>query len=923
MKKINFPSLLRNKTFYIIISLSVFVLVVGYSLTGIVNEPKVDFNAEIRPILNKNCIVCHGGVKKSGGFGLLFRQDALEATESGKPAIIPGNPEESEMIKRLRNSNPEFRMPLNHPPLTEKEIVLLVRWIKQGANWEDHWAYIPPKPVEIPDVSDKWIMNDIDKFIFAKLDEMDMEPSPEADKQTLLRRLSLDLTGLPPTLEEVEKFVNDKSPSAYEKEVDRLLSSPHYGERWASMWLDLARYADSKGYEKDQPRLIYKYRDWVISSFNRDKPYDQFTVEQLAGDLLPNPSDDQILATAFHRNTMNNDEGGTDDEEFRVAAVIDRVNTTWDVWTGTTMGCVQCHSHPYDPIRHKEYYQFLSFFNNTEDADKVNEAPLMTLFDKEEENQLENMIQWITQNDKTIIVDKKTSNSNRAKQATFPILMAGDCDEFKGLELKPNKIAGYITSGSYIRFNKLNLKDVESITYSYASAGGGGYVEVHAGSLNGRVISRGLLRKTGGWEIFKSATIPVQQSKDKMDLYFVFIENKAMGGGLFDMQSMLLNRKMKSKLDQEVLDKKKLLIEMLPPPTPVMQDLPYEKRRKTHVFIRGNWMVKGDTVESDVPRAFGKLAKGAPRNRLGMAQWLVSTQHPLTARVAVNRFWEQLFGYGIVETLEDFGSQGMKPSHQELLDYLALKFMKEYKWSNKKLLKEIVMSATYRQSSRVSKEHLEKDPRNKYLARAPRLRLSSEQVRDEALAVSGLLSKKMYGPSVMPYQPEGIWQVVYNEFDSYTGWKVSEGEDKHRRALYTFWRRTSPYPSMVTFDSPSREFCVSRRIRTNTPLQALVTLNDTVYIEAARALASRMMSEKNSALENRIEKGYQLALSKKPSPATLQKLLELYRNAVNYYKEKPQAAFLMTALDKDNKEFASFTVVANAIMNLDEFITKE
>jgi len=495
-----------------------------------------------------------------------------------------------------------------------------------------------------------------------------------------------------------ESFIADPSSEAYQQLVDGLLASEHYGEKWASFWLDLARYADSQGYQKDNLRpTMWMYRDWVIDAFNKDMPFDQFTIEQLAGDLLPEPSDNQILATAFHRNTMNNDEGGTDDEEFRVAAVLDRVSTTFEVWQGTTLSCVQCHTHPYDPIKHEEYYNVYAYFNNTRDNDLTNDEPNAKLL----------------------------SGPQKTLKADF------------GIQIKQFKA------------------DEDTVSKAYRTA------------VNSYMNIR-----------------PVK--------------------------------------------------------VPIMKELSSDSSRTSHVFVRGNWLVHGEKVEPAVPRALNNSTAN-PSNRLELAEWLTDSENPLTARVVVNRFWEQLFGLGLVETLEDFGSQGSPPVHPELLDWLAVQLAQKHNWSVKSMLKQMVMSATYRQSSKVNPQLLELDPYNKLLARGPRVRLSAEQIRDQALEVSGLLNNRVYGPNVMTSLPEGVWNVIRHVGG---GWKTSiQPKDQNRRALYTFWRRVSPYPSMMSFDATSREFCVSRRIRTNTPLQAFVTLNDPVFFVAAQSLATKMHEE--------------------------------------------------------------------------------
>jgi hypothetical protein len=735
---------------------------------------RVDFNTQIRPILNANCSGCHGGVKEQGNINLLSREKALSKGKSGKPCIVPGHPELSELITRLKATDPDDRMPLKAPPLSDEQISLLERWIEEGAEWETHWSYLPPEPQKPPFVLSFWPENDLDKFVYTKLKDEGLSPTAEADKAMLLRRVTLDLTGLAPTPQEYTEFLNDTSKDAYQKVVDRLLASPHYGERWAAMWLDLARYGDSQGYQKDRHREIWQYRDWVIDAFNRDMPFDQFTVEQIAGDLLPNPTVDQRIATAFPRNTNTNDEGGTDDEEFRVVAVIDRVNTTMEVWQGTTMACVQCHSHPYDAFPHKDYYQLMAFFNTSADADRTSDVPVLKDYSSIQKQQLEELA---------------------------------------------------------------------------------AFLKVHRDTTDARYLSA------------------------------------------------------RAKLEK-----------IKPSRTPIMEELPSDSTRRTHLFVRGNWMVHGEEVFPQTPKTLTQLPTGAPTNRLGLARWLVSPQNPLTARVMVNRYWEQLFGRGLVETLEDFGTQGAKPTHPQLLDYLALRFMNEQKWSVKQLLREMVLSATYRQSSEVSEEALEKDPYNTLLSRGPRVRLTAEQVRDQALTASGLLSPKLFGPSVMPPQPDGVWQVIRN----IGKWRTAQDEDRYRRGIYTYWRKSSPYPSFMTFDAPSRELCVSRRIRTNTPLQALVTLNDPVYLEAAQGLAWQMKQVTAYNPAESIREGYRRLTGRAPSDERLNLLLDYYRKSVKHYRTSPQDVLKFLTLDyPKTPHLAALTATANVMLNMDEVITKQ
>jgi hypothetical protein len=894
------------------------------------HEEEIQFSSDIKPIINKSCIVCHGGVKQMGEFSLLFQDEAYSRNESGKYAIVPGDPENSEMIRLIRHHNPDIRMPLDAEPLSEEEIELLTKWIEQGAEWGEHWAYIKPEPIEPPLVNSDWLKNDIDRFILKKLQDHRIFPSEEADKITLLRRVSLDLTGLPPTEDEVRKFLNDESPEAYEKVVDRLLASSAYGEHWASMWMDLARYADSKGYEKDGHRNIWQYRDWLIKAFNEDKPFDEFTIEQLAGDLLPDPSTDQMIATAFHRNTMNNDEGGTDDEEFRVAAVIDRVNTTWETWQATTMECAQCHNHTYDPIRMEDFYKSYAYFNNTADADVPSEAPNLKTFSSEaDQERLEEISHWIYQH-----TSNRENNSEAARnyadliRLTEPKIHAHSFDDIeKGTITSTNSYLA-VEPGGHARIRDVHLQGKDRMMIKYWSNRGTGQVEIRKDHPDGE--------KIGHWDIVRNRgeeseygqerssddiiSIPIVPQQEKHDLYFVY-SDPGEEGYVSIIEWVLFYEQLPGS-DQPGFDAVRdnfyhLLNtgeEVIK--TPVMVELEGDYRRTTRVFDRGNWLVHGDEVSPGVPGALNEMPADYPDNRLGLARWLVSKENPLTARVTVNRLWAQLFGTGIVETISDFGSNGYTPSHPELLDWLALQFMNEHEWSIKEQLKQMVMSATYRQASQLSPELREKDPGNRLLARGPRNRLSAEQIRDQALAVSGLLSDKMYGPSVMPPQPEGLWQQVYSGLK----WETSDGEDKYRRALYTFWRRTNPYPSLVTFDAPGREVCVSRRINTNTPLQALVTLNDPVFVEAAQGLASRMIEADPADLEKQLKAGYRFAMFRDIQPEKLEVLTSLYLDARQHFEENNEAIRELTG--ETDLQLAALTVAANAIMNLDEFLTK-
>jgi hypothetical protein len=768
-------------------------------------EETVDYNRDIRPILSKNCFACHGQDDGHRAAKLrLDRRDTAVLPRKRGAAIVPGAPDKSLLIQRVTAEDEGERMPPMQTgnSLTATQIATLKRWIAQGALYAEHWAFAKPKRSPLPAVKDRaWPRNGLDHFVLARLEKAGLKPASEADRYTLLRRASLDLRGLPPTPQEVQAFAKDTSADAYEKAVDRFLEDPAYGERWARMWLDLARYADSAGYGSDPLRPhIWRYRDWVIDAFNRNLPYDRFTIEQLAGDLLPKPTLEQRMATAFHRNTMTNTEGGTDDEEFRVAAVKDRVDTTLQVWMGLTIGCAKCHSHKYDPITQKDYYRFFAFFNQTADNDQPDERPTIPVPRAEQQEQNRR-------------IDRRIA-------------------ELKKRFAEPSRVA------------------------------------VAA------------LRRT---------PIPV--------------ESLALLGEIGK------------------LEKARPAI----PKLPIMVELPPSQRRKTHLMVKGNFLNPGEAVEPGVPAAFHPLPKDAPADRLGVAKWLFDPDNPLTARVAVNRYWAQLFGVGLVETEEDFGTQGEMPSHPALLDWLATEYVR-LGWDTKAFLKLLVTSATYRQSSKVSPEVLAKDPRNRLLTRGPRFRLEAEMVRDQALALSGLLSRKMYGPSVYPPQPPGLWQAAFNGERT---WATSKGEDRYRRGLYTFWRRTVPYPSMATFDATSRETCTVRRIRTNTPLQAFVTLNDPVYVEAAQALARRIIKEGGSTAEERARFGLTLCLCRPPRPEQVKHVVALFETERAHYGKDAKAALALATdplgplpAGMDAAELAAWTVVANVLLNLDAVLMK-
>ncbi|MDN3687017.1 PSD1 and planctomycete cytochrome C domain-containing protein [Cyclobacterium jeungdonense] len=898
------------------------ILLAGVIFYALTQETEIDFSTQVKPILNQHCISCHGGVKKNGGFSLLFEEEALAATESGRPAIIPGDVHDSEFISRLSESDPEVRMPYKKAPLSEEEIKILTQWVEEGANWGQHWAYkTPAKPVApekglqaglLSEEAPPFIQNDIDRFIAEGLARQELSPSSEAGKNILIRRLSLDLTGLPPDEALVSRWKSGQM--SYEELVDELLDNPAFGEKWASWWLDLARYADTKGYERDVSRQIWAYRDWVIKALNADMPFDQFTIEQLAGDLLPDPDLDQLTATAFHRNTMNNDEGGTQDEEFRVTAVIDRVNTTFEVWQSTTMSCVQCHSHPYDPFRHEDYYQLMAFFNNSRDEDTHGEEPKLKFYTGEDSIRMEEIKSWAAQYGNETLENKMEAILLYQE----PKYHAHIAEDFENGELIDTKWLGLWDNGSCY------LRDVYTggspyIYINYWTGNEGNLLTIRKGGPEGEILAQFTLGKTEGRVIRR---FPIKELHEKVDLY-LHMENKSLKPqqttstinwfGFFP-ELPGQDQPGHEEIDHDFLT----LLNKNTPSVPILVENPDYMKRETHVFERGNWMLKGEAVKPDVPAVLNSWDPEWPENRLGLAYWLTSKENPLTARTLANRLWEQLFGRGIVSTLEDMGTQSDPPSHRQLLDWLAVRLMEDHNWRLKPLIKDMVLSGTYRQSSVSSAFLHEKDPENKWYARGPRFRLSAEQIRDQALAASGLLSRKMYGKPVMPPQPDNVWQTVYNG----ESWETSEGEDRYRRAVYTFLKRTSPYPSFISFDAGSREVCTISRTVTNTPLQALVTLNDPVYQEAAFHLALSMY---RSDAADPISWAYERLLLQPISPQKQEHLQSLYAFALEDFSSNTEAMeeWLQFAEDEQkNPELAALALIANALMNLDEFLTK-
>ena len=905
-------------------------------------EQKVDFSADVKPILNKHCISCHGGVKKTAGFSVLFESEALGVTQSGKPSIIRGNSGKSEFIKRLHYTDPEMRMPYKKPALSKAEIKTLTDWIDQGAKWGTHWAYVSVKKEVIPDVAELYedqgfLSNPIDNFIAARMEEKQLLPNSPASKNIIARRVAFDITGLPPNTQLTESFISEEI--SYEDYVDSLLVDDGYGEKWASWWLDLARYADTKGYEADRGRSIWKYRDWVIKSLNKNMAFDQFTLEQLAGDLLPEPSIDQLIATAFHRNSMNNDEGGTDDEEFRVAAVVDRVNTTFDVWQSTTMSCVQCHSHPYDPFKHTEYYNLMAFFNNTMDEDLFDESPNLKEYAQSDKFEVEKVLKWISQkgNNNSYSIFKNFIQFQEPKYPAhdFSIVdIEKDLGSINAMDFSLRNggeavLKGFDTQGYENLYLMHNSKPDTKLYFRMHKRNGDLLAEIDFKNKSDNVLGNVLDYSKTGPKIIK---FRIPKFDQPFDLFIKSINSNLddakknknhyeradlLNATNISWVTTLPDLPEKGTKQNKVIVKKfmNLLTKDADNKTPIMVENPNHMKRKTHVFDRGNWMVKNDEVQTGIPQTLNPWQEKWEKNRLGLAKWLVDEENPLTSRTLINRVWYQIFGKGLVSTLEDMGTMADPPSHPALLDWLSYEFMHSMNWSLKTLIKKIVMSSTYRQSSQTSAERLAKDADNIFYSRGPRLRLSAEEIRDQALFVSGLLSNKMFGPGVMPPQPDGIWE------HKYLGnlWKTSEGEDRYRRGIYTYLKRTSPYPSMITFDAGSREVCLVNRSPTNTPLQALVTMNDPVFLEAAIHLAK---SHSNKETKAAISEMYQKATFRAVDLAKLNTLLSLYEQANKTFLDDPEQLQDFFGLKEDiDKNTASLAVVANAIMNLDEFLT--
>jgi len=1011
----------------------------AYSSSQNPGDQKVDFLLEIRPIFQTSCYSCHSATNTSGLLRLDDKKAAMKGGSSGA-VITPGDGKTSRLMQCILGERGLARMPMGGPPLTDKQIALIRAWIDQGGVWPDesppfappqpqkHWAYIKPVRNAAPQVKNAvWVRNAIDRFILARLESEGLKPSPEASKEKLLRRVSLDLTGLPPSIQELDDFEADADPQSYEKAVDRLLASPQYGERWARPWLDLARYADTNGYEKDKRRVMWKYRDWVINAFNSDMPFDQFTIEQIAGDMLPNATISQKIASGFHRNTLLNQEGGVDPEEARWETIIDRVNTTAAVWLGSTLACAQCHDHKYDPISQRDYYRFFAFFDNVEYNIETNSGANVTeRWAKEPTLQLPTPEQAVRRDEihkeiallesriKTVTPELNSEQSRWESEvaAASNQWLAIEPIEFGssgGAELERLPDNSLLARGAGQPEDTYTIKGraalsgitairIEALPDPSLPRGGPGRDPYGNFSLQGIEVEVGSalepskktplvfasVRSDEGKEDLLKRAWSIDATKDEVRLprQAVFITKTPFGypgGTLIEIrlkhkgkqrQSIgrlrvsitssanpesivnvsaplrpVLMKASVNRTQEQNNDLSEYFLTMAPSLRPVRQRLKELResladlriataevmaerrsfeRPSTYLRIRGGYNTRGEKLFAATPAFLHPMPETEMPNRLGLARWLADPENPLVARVTVNRFWEQFFGRGLVEASEDFGAQGTKPSHPELLDWLATEFMRN-KWSVKSLLRLIVTSSTYRQSSGVSRELLEKDPYNRLLGRGPRFRMEAEMVRDAMLAASGLLNRKVGGPSVFPLQPEGIWNTPYSD----DRWQTSAGEDRYRRSLYTFVRRTSPHPAMTAFDAPSREVCTLRRPRTNTPLQALTTLNDEAFFEAARALAKWIINETPSDPRSRAARAFRITTSRRPREAEVKRVIGLYEAEITRFTKDVKAAkallndYAKTLDDSQSAEMAAWTMVANVLLNLDESLTKE
>lgn len=1003
----------------------------------------VDYARDVAPILERSCYRCHGPKKHQAGLSLHTREKAMAGGDSG-PVVEPGNSAESLLIEVTARVDPDSAMPPEDEgnPLTPAEVGLLRAWIDQGAHWSDepaataaaapgsdHWAFQPPKAPVPPAVKNEaWPRNPIDRFVLARLEKEGLRPSPEADRRTLIRRLSLDLIGLPPSLEEVDAFLADDRPDAYERLVDRLLASPRHGEAWGRHWLDRARYADTNGYEKDRERSIWPYRDWVIRAINADMPFDEFTIDQIAGDMLPNATPDQRTATGFHRNTMINEEGGIDVEEFRYIATVDRVATTGTVWLGLTIQCAQCHTHKYDPITQREYYQFLAFLNNADEPEIPLPDPEIAARRAAIESEIQslesaleaqypadgpeslatkidawektvNPARWSILKPSKVVSQKRATltlqpdgsilaTGDKPNNDVYEIEIPTDLKAITALRLEvlpdPSLPEGGPGRAPLFQVGDFLLTELEATaapadgsaepapirfgraTEDYAPKGRAAALAIDGEpdtgwSVQGRVgephqavfelekplgdggplVLRLVLRQEfihqmtiGRFRLWATtAAAPVSASVVPTDVEGILLVPAAERT---DEQKRRIIRHYLSVAPELAKQREPIAAlrksEPRFPTTMVMEERSAEHARTTNIHKRGEFLSLGEVVQPGVPAALHPLPPGAKADRLSLARWLVDERNPLVGRVIMNQLWQTYFGRGLVTTTEDFGLQGEPPSHPELLDWLATEFPRRG-WSMKAMHRLIVTSATYRQSSRATPEQIAADPKNVLLARGPRFRVDAETIRDIALSAAGLLAQPIGGPSVHPPQPDGAASLAYGQ----AAWVADVGPNRYRRGLYTFLKRTSPYAAFTTMDAPGSETTCVRRERSNTPLQALTMLNDAVFVEAAGALARRVLRESPEPSEDsRLNLAYRLCLGREPRPEERARVLDFYNEQLARFRDgrldasrilgpttNPPTPLLAVPEGVDHNELAAWTVVARALLNLDEMVTKE
>ena len=1002
----------------------------------------VDFNADIRPIFSDRCYTCHGpdAATRMSALRLDSEEGTFQPLSNGGFAIVRGAPERSEIIRRVASENAALRMPpaaFGHAPLSSAEIETLKAWVAEGAPWSRHWAFEPVRRVGDAGASaDPWTGNPIDKFVLARLREAGVQPSERADPALLLRRVTLDLTGLPPAPGEVRDFLADPSPSAYERVVERLLASPRFGERMAFRWLDAARYADTNGYQNDRPRDMWRWRDWVIDAFNANMPFDRFTVEQLAGDLLPQATLAQRIATGFNRNHRGNAENGTDPDEYQVEYAVDRVETTATVWLGLTMGCARCHDHKYDPITQKEFYQFYAYFNNVSDRGRYykygNTPPLVHAPTRAQAARLEALDSRIAGLEAELQRDE-ASVEEALRSESLPATIASWAHSDRLVARRTFDEAGNARRGQRGRAARLdglrhfNLGDIADFDFydpftlsawirpeqatggvisRYRTTGPKGYgLFLVEGKLQFRIDTSSIsdrmrietaepvplerwthvaavydgTRNTDGMRIYVNGRLAAARTLVDESLNATKIDEPVRIGHGPEPEDRFRGLIDDARIYSRSLDPAQIAVIAVPETPLQIAAIPRGERtaaqrrklrwaylesapvtgaaaiwkdlrarrleredylatlptvmvmdertdpRPTHVLFRGSFDAPRDRVEPGLPSALPPLTDGLPNNRLGLARWLTDPAHPLTARVTVNRFWQMIFGRGIVPTVEDFGSQGSPPTHPQLLDWLAAEFV-DSGWDVKRLLQTIVTSATYRQSSKARPDLLERDPENSLLARAPRERLPAESIRDQALAIAGLLSAATGGPSVKPYQPAGLWK----ELSNWGAYEHDDGEALYKRSLYTYWKRTLGPPAMLAFDAAPRESCAVREVRTNTPIQALNLMNDPTYNEASRLYATRMLREGGASDRERLGYGFLLATARPPSADEAGILLGSLRRYRDRYETNPEDAdrYLATGEHRSSAavaapELAAYTAVASMLLNLDETITRE